>query len=39
MRVIVTTVKGKRDRFLKLFVPSLVERMTMAALRDDVKPR
>ena len=32
-------IKGKRDRFLKLFVPSLVESVTMAALRDDVKPR
>jgi hypothetical protein len=39
MRVIVTTVKGRRGRFLKLFVPGLVVRMAMATLRDDVKPR
>jgi len=31
-----SAIKGKRDRFLKLFVPSLVESMAMAALRDDV---
>jgi hypothetical protein len=32
-------IKGKRARFLKLFVPSLVDSMAMAGLRDDVKPR
>jgi hypothetical protein len=32
-------VKRKFTRFLKLFVPSLVESMAMAALRDDVKQR
>ena len=29
-------IKGKRGRFLKLFVPSLVDSMAMAALGDDV---
>jgi hypothetical protein len=32
-------IKGKRGRFLKLFVPSVVESMAMAGLGDDVKPR
>jgi hypothetical protein len=29
-------IKGERGRFLKLFVPSLVASMVMAALGDDV---
>ena len=32
-------IKGKRGRFLKLFVPGPVESMARAGLRDDVKPR
>jgi short-subunit dehydrogenase len=38
-REVVMTVKGKLGRVLKLFVPGLVERMALAALKDDVKPR
>ena len=32
-------IKAGRGRFLKLFVPGVVDSMAMAALRDDVKPR
>jgi hypothetical protein len=32
-------IKGQRGRFLKLFVPSLVDSMAVAGLGDDVKPR
>ena len=38
-REVVMTVKGKLGRILKLFVPGLAERMALAALKDDVKPR
>jgi NADP-dependent 3-hydroxy acid dehydrogenase YdfG len=38
-REVVMTVKGKLGRILKLFVPGLVERMALAALKDDVRPR
>ena len=38
-REVVMTAKGKLGRFLKLIAPGLVERMAMAALKDDVKPQ
>jgi hypothetical protein len=38
-REVVMTLKGKLGRFLKLVVPGLVERIALAALKDDVKPR
>jgi short-subunit dehydrogenase len=38
-REVVMTAKGKLGRFMKLLAPGLVERMAMAALKDDVKPR
>jgi hypothetical protein len=33
------TAKGKFGRLLKLVAPGLVEKMAMAALKDNVKPR
>lgn len=38
-REIVMSTKGKLGRFLKLLAPGLVDRMAMAALKDEVKPR
>ena len=38
-REVVMTARGKIGRFLKLLAPGLVERMALAALKDDVKPR
>jgi short-subunit dehydrogenase len=38
-REVVMTLKGKLGRILKLVVPGLVERIALAALKDDVKPR
>jgi NAD(P)-dependent dehydrogenase (short-subunit alcohol dehydrogenase family) len=38
MREVVMTGKGKLGRLLKLLAPALVERMALAALKDDVKP-
>jgi len=38
-REVVMTGKGKFARFLKLIAPGLVEKLAMAALKDDVKPR
>jgi short-subunit dehydrogenase len=38
-REVVMTPQGKLGRFLKLLVPSVVERMALAALKDGVKPR
>jgi short-subunit dehydrogenase len=38
-REVVMSAKGKIGRFLKLIAPGLVEKMAMAALKDDVKPR
>jgi hypothetical protein len=37
-REVVMTGKGKLGRLLKLIAPGLVEKMAMAALKDDVKP-
>jgi short-subunit dehydrogenase len=37
-REVVMTLKGKAGRYLKLLAPGLVERMALAALKDDVKP-
>jgi short-subunit dehydrogenase len=37
-REVVMTLKGKAGRYLKLIAPGLVERMALAALKDDVKP-
>lgn len=38
-REVVMSAKGKLGRWLKLIAPGLVERMALAALKDDVKPR
>jgi NAD(P)-dependent dehydrogenase (short-subunit alcohol dehydrogenase family) len=38
-REVVMTAKGKLGRFMKLIAPGLVEKMAMAALKDDVKPK
>jgi short-subunit dehydrogenase len=38
-REVVMTGKGKLGRFLKLVAPGMVEKMALAALKDDVKPR
>jgi short-subunit dehydrogenase len=37
-REVVMTAKGKVGRFLKLIAPALVEKLALAALKDDVKP-
>jgi NAD(P)-dependent dehydrogenase (short-subunit alcohol dehydrogenase family) len=37
-REVVMTGKGKLGRFLKLIAPGLVEKMALAALKDDVRP-
>lgn len=38
-REVVMTAKGKFGRFAKLIVPGVVEGMTLAALKENVKPR
>jgi NAD(P)-dependent dehydrogenase (short-subunit alcohol dehydrogenase family) len=38
-REVVMTRKGKLGRLLKLLAPGLVEKMAMATLKDDVRPR
>jgi short-subunit dehydrogenase len=38
-REVVMTTKGKIGRFLKLISPGTVEKMALAALKDDVKPK
>lgn len=38
-REVVMTAKGKLGRLLKLLAPGLVEKMALAALKDEVKPR
>jgi short-subunit dehydrogenase len=38
-REVVMTAKGKMGRFIKLIAPGLVEKLALAALKDDVKPR
>jgi len=37
-REVVMTAKGKLGRFLKLLAPGLVEKIALAALKDEVKP-
>jgi len=37
-REVVMTTKGKLGRFVKLIAPGRIEAMTLAALKDDVKP-
>ena len=37
-REVVMTAKGKVGRWIKLIAPGLVEKLALAALRDDVKP-
>jgi short-subunit dehydrogenase len=37
-REVVMTFKGKMGRFLKLVAPGMVEKLALAALKDDVKP-
>jgi hypothetical protein len=36
---VVMTAKGKLGRFIKLVAPGLVERMALAALKNDARPR
>jgi short-subunit dehydrogenase len=38
-REVVMTAQGKLGRFLKLLLPGAVEKMAMAALKDEVKPK
>lgn len=38
-REVVMTPQGKIGRFLKLLAPGMVEKMALAALKDEVKPR
>ena len=38
-REVVMTAKGKLGRFLKLLAPGLVEKMALAALADEHRPR
>ncbi len=38
-REVVMTAKGKVGRFVKLISPGTVEKMALAALKDDVKPK
>jgi hypothetical protein len=38
-REVVMTTKGKLGRFIKLFAPGLVEKMALAALKKDARPR
>lgn len=38
-REVVMTAKGKLGRFIKLLAPGLVERMALAALKNDARPR
>jgi hypothetical protein len=37
-REVVMTAKGKLGRLLKLVAPGVVEKMALAALKDEVKP-
>jgi hypothetical protein len=37
-REVVMTGKGKLGRLLKLFAPGLVEKLAMAALKDEARP-
>ena len=37
-REVVMTLKGKIGRFIKLVAPALVDKLALAALKDDVKP-
>jgi hypothetical protein len=38
-REVVMTAKGKLGRLIKLIAPGMIERMALAALKDEVKPR
>ncbi len=38
-REVVMSAKGKLGRFLKIVAPGLVEKLALAALKDDVKPK
>jgi short-subunit dehydrogenase len=38
-REVVMTTTGKIGRFLKLLAPGVVEKMALAALKDEVKPK
>ncbi|MDB5750452.1 MAG: short chain dehydrogenase [Ramlibacter sp.] len=38
-REVVMTAKGRLGRFMKLLTPGIVERLAMAVLKDEVKPR
>jgi hypothetical protein len=37
-REVVMTARGKIGRFMKLLAPGVVERIALAALKDEVKP-
>lgn len=38
-REVVMTMKGKAGRFLKLVAPGLIDKLALAALKDDARPR
>ena len=38
-REVVMTAKGKAGRYLKLVAPGVVERLALAALADEARPR
>lgn len=38
-REVVMTARGKLGRWLKLLAPALVEKMALAALKEEVKPQ
>jgi short-subunit dehydrogenase len=38
-REVVMTLKGRAGRYLKLIAPGLVDKLALAALKDDAKPR
>ena len=38
-REVVMTTAGKLGRFIKLLLPGVVEKMALAALKDNVKPQ
>jgi short-subunit dehydrogenase len=38
-REVIMTTKGKIGRFIKLLAPGIVEKMALAALKDEVRPQ
>lgn len=37
-REVVMTAKEKRGRFLKLFAPGIIEKLALAAVKDEARP-